>query len=322
MDEHFIRFDEYLNNYLYGDNGYYTSYETGKDYSTLVEVSQAFLEFLSAQVKQLIIKNNFHDSCIVDLGAGSGRLSASLASLNNYPVFAVEISESRRKSIKEKFSSLKNLNVVTSISEIENFSTAIIIAHEFFDALPVRIFKKEESKIRELYIHLRDLSLEYFKSDNIPKFVQKFASFVPEGTVFEYSDRYQETVKKIADFERAVVIIIDYGFTLSEIDRVKSGTLRGFSNNYLIEDIKTLISGSNKIDITHSVNFTILSWIFKSYGFEKKLFLSLGRFVIECLLKQREMMNSENMTELLKTLLPHRFGDSFYTAIYTKNAVI
>jgi SAM-dependent MidA family methyltransferase len=322
MRKNLIRFDEFLNDYLYGPDGYYTGYKTGTDYSTLVEVSPPFSKFIAAFTEKLILKNSLSNACIADLGAGSGRLSAAIASLNKYPVFAVEISEAKRKSIEENFNHLKNLRTASSLSAIENFPTAIIIAHEFFDALPVRVFRKHKSDLKELYFCLNERKSVYRNPEDIPEYARKFASLVPDGTVFEFSELYEETVKTIAAIERAVVIVIDYGFSLAEIERLRRGTLRGFSDNLLIDDIESLISGSIRMDITHSVNFTILNWIFESYRFEKSLSVSLGRFVAENLLEQRKIMSAEEERELLKALLPHRFGDSFHTVIYTKNAII
>jgi SAM-dependent MidA family methyltransferase len=320
----FLRFDRFLKNHLYGENGYYTSIqsEKGKDYLTAPQLSSAYRQFLALYLKKVastMLPAPHYN--LVDLGSGFGELASSLQSA--FPgenIIAVEISPFRRLEIRKKVKNRK-FRLIPTLNKLKlkNDHPVLIVANEFFDALPVRVFLKENG-IYELYLDLT--SKKYFfkkvKKNRLSETVRKWLHLLPEPAIFEFEPDLPKIAKKISSFKQAALIVLDYGFHIQEIERLKQGTLTGFSNNLFLEDVFQKLLDGMFFDVTHQVNFTFLEVELKKHGWERLFFESLARFVI----KNNDLLNffssESERKEILNLILPHRFGDSFKVAFYIK----
>lgn len=323
MPDKKIRFDVFLNRYLYGDEGYYSSLANMPlfDYKTAPQHSPAFCKFIALTVENFVKELSLSEFIVVDLGAGFGELSAAFA--EKFPdkeIYALEISKKRRQWIKEKYSYLKNLKAVGSLQKIKPKAFTFFTANEFFDSLPVRVFKKENDGFLELYHDQSSKNFVFLKArkNSLPAAVRHFKKDIPDGWIFEYESALSKFFQLLKNHKNALLLVIDYGFMLEEIERFPGGTIIGFKNHlYLNDPLKILLSGE-KVDLTHYVNFSWLIFEAEKAGFKTLLYSSYGKFVSNRLLKVASYLSKNELRENLLISMPHRFGDSFKVLLLKK----
>lgn len=291
------------------------------DYQTAPQLSPAYCRFLALFLKKLAAQE-FKDKnfIVIDLGSGFGELAmAMLQTFPGQPVVAVEISPYRRNAIAGS-KKADELRVVSAIHDLgPDSSSALIAANEFFDALPVRVFLKDNC-LKELYVDMQTKTCIFkpAKKENVPPAVLDWMEAIPPGTIFEFETALPEIAATLSKFQEAVLLVVDYGFKIHEIERFQQGTIVGFSKNRFVNNVLEKIANGECLDVTHQVNFTFLGEELKKSGWRELFFGSLARFVIEnsCLLE--EIPSAQEKKQLLKLILGHRFGDSFKAAVYIK----
>ncbi len=322
MQNNLIRFDSFLNLALYSRNGYYMKKEsTIEDFITLPEISHPFRKMIALYMKSEVENFNVSVPAIIELGSGSGLLSLEIArTLENVPVFAVEISEMRAFSA-DISTPLKNLHRVKEVDSIDKKYSVFCIANEFFDALPVRLFKKSKGKMFEAYLNRNQKNIVFTECKETPETVKSFLENIPDESLFEYSDAYRTAARKLSVFPCCRLTVIDYGFTINEIDRFPEGTIAGFKGHQFINDLEEIIKLSGEIDITHYVNFDFLIHDFASYGFRVENTLNLGLFIVEQTEKFKKDLLPEEIVSLFRAALPHRFGESFKVLVLSRSEI-
>lgn len=316
-----LRFDFFLKQFLYGPTGYYTgsSFKSGFDFVTAPQISSAFVKFVCAiafRYASELLKDT--DWSFVELGAGDGEVSSFFAATNpSRRVYAVEIAGKRRKRLLEMAKNLKNLVPTKSVEDLPGGLNAILFANEFFDALPVRVFKKTAGLPQELYF---DQTTNRFffgpVEDRIPEVVIKFLKDIPEGTVFEYESDLERIFQVFSNLGKTALFVIDYGFKIEEIERFRNGTLVGFFSHRFVNEPFEAFKLSSIFDVTHQVNFSFLSETARQHGFEETSYTSLGRFILENFNIVEADLSKEEKRELLRISLPHNFGDTFKAKVF------
>ena len=214
---------EYMSLVLYHPiYGYYSKKNilgSHGDFITAPEISQTFGELIASWIifnSKSLIKNDFN---YVELGPGKGTLSQDIfrtfkkldKKLYNKieKVFFLEKSNIFIKMLEEKFD---KAIIIKDITELEKKST-IVIANEFFDALPVNqyIYKNNAWYERKIVIKNNNLIFQLANKPTMKKL------FFPEKgldeAIFEYSEYSNYIVSKICKIIKkynGAFIIIDY----------------------------------------------------------------------------------------------------------------
>lgn len=317
MGRNLLRFDSFIEDYLYGKNGYYSksALKPGSDYITAPQVSEEYAKFISAFSSIKACELNFSRNWIfVDIGSGFGEIALSFSKM--FPqtsCIAVEASEVRRKIIEDKGKHLCNLKVVESLEEVPKDKEVFVVANEFFDALPVRVFKKKGERLYELFVDEKSKEPVFVvaNEEQIPEIVLKYSKVIPQGYLLEYEEKAANTIELLSRFEKIFLLLIDYGYRFEEIERFSSGTLVGFSSHRFLNNVLDRLQDNEKFDLTHQVNFSFLIEVAKKHGLKTVLYLSLGRFIINNAEILKGTLSKDELTNLYRLVLPHRFGDSF-----------
>ena len=268
--------DEFISNALYDKNhGYYSQkIPFGKygDFVTAPEISFLFSEMLALWVVNLwehLNKPKIFN--IVELGPGSGSMSSTLVNVfkkfpaffNSTNIFLYETSKNLQKLQKkklygEKIKWIKNFNNIKS-------GPVIFLGNEFFDAIPIKQYKKIDNRLYEKYVKLENnLTIKTFlkKTDSktikeLKKFnlfkKQSFIEFPKQG--LKELDLIIRTIKRL----NGGLLLIDYGF----LKQKSINTLQSVKNHKK----NILFNNIGNADITSLVNFNLL----KNYFKKKKL---------------------------------------------------
>ncbi len=246
-------FGYYSNNNPIGSQG---------DYITAPEISQMFGELIGLWLLQVWYDQNLPNKFnLVELGPGNGTLmkdilratsidprfekSAKISLIEKSKVLKIKQSE---KLISHKIFWSNSLN---SIEDLPLF----IIGNEFFDALPIKQFKKNNNKWLEKYIYINKKSkLDFlFKKNTKKTNTIDFPKNFKNGNIFEKSymslNYIKEVCKKIETFG-GVGLFIDYGHCGEPGDSLQSIFNHKFSNP---------LENLGKSDLSSNVNFKELS---------------------------------------------------------------
>tara|TARA_B100000780_G_scaffold185354_1_gene130162 strand:- start:7 stop:1071 length:1065 start_codon:yes stop_codon:yes gene_type:complete len=267
-----IPIDKFVANALYDKNyGYYSKkVPFGKhgDFITSPEISFLFSEILALWVIALwehLNKPKLFN--VVELGPGSGQMSSVLIRVfKKFPDFY----DSMNIFLYEKSKNLKQLQKKNLFGEkvkwINSFDyiksgPVIFLGNEFFDAIPIKQYKKFNNVLYEKFVRLeKNLEIKPFfkKADlksikKLKKFNliknQSFIEFPKQG--FKELDLITSTIKRL----NGGLLLIDYGF----LKQKSSNTLQSVKNHKKNMPFKNV----GNADITSLVNFNLLKTYFK-----------------------------------------------------------
>ena len=343
-----ILFSEFMKLSLYHpDYGYYTNksniFGDRGDFITSPITSSIFGECISNEFINII--KSLNKPSILELGGGDGSLAISIfkhlkknKSLpDNYVI--LEISENlinyQKERVKKEFPN--DYNIFKWITNLEDIKiNGLVIANEFFDALPTERFRINNSKLETLYIESNNESFNYIWDESSDDFANELSKAKNNHNI-DFSDGYiselnlnnSKWIKAIDKcIESGLLFIIDYGYASKEYflhDR-SDGTL------VCIHEHKSNFDPLSNIgnqDISSFVNFSHL----KNLSFNTDLtvsgFLSQSSFLIN--LNILEIHQSKNYgddealiesNKLKNILLPNTMGELFKVLVMQKNIEI
>lgn len=227
-----ISFYEYMKQCQeHTEYGYYTSKPSDEilgltgDFITSPEISSLFGEMIAFWVVSQWERLGKPDVVtILELGAGRGVLMrdilVTLSKLKSFTatcnVHLLEINASFRQEQAETLDGVSELHHHTSwdfLAEIQD--PILMIANEFFDALPVQQYLKKDNRWYEVYVGINDsneLQFEYVPYDRVPQNteVQPDAIAVLDH-IYDHIQTYC-----------GAALIIDYGFWDGDGDTVQA----------------------------------------------------------------------------------------------------
>lgn len=241
---------------------YYSSNEpfgVKGDFITAPEISQIFGELLGAWVVDLWMQAGKPAAFnLVELGPGRGTLAADMMRIiSRLPACAaavklhlVEISPTLREKQGEALKDYAPLwhGFITSVPA--GFS--LIVANEFFDALPIRQFVRSGGKWCERFVgydmHRKELffTLKPYDGGDIPE--------MPEGAIVERCEAAVDIVGHIAARLKqhgGAALAIDYGYLMPAM----KDTLQGYRKH----KFSHVLSHPGAQDITADVDFSALA---------------------------------------------------------------
>ena len=334
-----IPLDEFIANALYDKNhGYYSKkIPFGKhgDFVTAPEISFLFSEMLAVWVVSLwehLDKPKIFN--IVELGPGSGRMSLTLIEVfkkfpnffNSTNIFLYEKSKNLKKQQKKELFG-KKIKWINSFNNIKS-GPVIFLGNEFFDAIPIKQYKKVGNVLYEKYVKLENNSkIKIFLKKNDLKTLEKlkkfnlynnhsFIEFPKKG--FEELDVIVKTIKRL----NGGLLLIDYGFLKQKnINTLQS--VKNHKKNMLFDYI-------GNADITSLVNFDLLKNYFKRKKLNVNNIVTQEFFLKKMgILDRAEILSkkmnfqekSETYYRLQRLLNPKQMGELFKVifAFKTKN---
>ena len=307
--------DKFIDFSLYNKKfGYYMKKNPfGKkgDYITAPNISRLFTEMIAIWTisfwKSLGSPKKFN---LVELGAGNGEMLKTLIeSFMNFPVFLKScnfiIHEKSPLLIKEQKKKLKKEKILW-ISKIDKLKKipSIFIANEFFDALPIKQFRKKEDIWFERFVKFtnRDEASFFEKEADIKKVEKNIGFKISENQNFiEYSElcfNYLKKISKIIKKNDGGLLLIDYGY----IDGNMENTLHAVSNHKIANILKNI----GNSDITHNLNFKFFQNFIKQMGGLSVNLTTQEEFLIKLGIKERAEIISKNKDFLKKADIYYR----------------
>jgi len=293
-----VRFSRFMQEWLYGEGGYYTSFkEIGKggDFYTAVSASRLFGGSIANYIYKLLQNGKLGEGAtILEIGAHRGYLLADIVqflytfdpSLISKLRFAIlepfeALREEQRRYFFESFGEAVKLEHFKSLNEVAR-SEAFIVANEIFDAFACELFYKDQIGV------VRDFSIHFEPAD--PK-----TAAIAHRYGFEKGEvavGYEEFAKKLfASFKKARFVTFDYGDLVPRNDF----SIRVYTRHKVYPlfdkelDLKAAYKNS---DITYDVNFSHLIDAFKASGWEHEAFKT-----------QLVALVDFGITELLETIM-------------------
>ena len=298
-----IPLDKFIDLSLYNKKiGYYMKKNPfGKkgDFITAPNISRLFSEMIAIWIisfwKNLGSPRNFN---LIELGAGNGEMmKVLLESFQNFPSFLEscniiihEKSPILIKIQKEKLSKSKII-WVSQINKIKK-NPSIFIANEFFDAMPIRQFRKQRNIWYEKFVNFENYSKASFieKKTDIKKIEKRLNFKISQNQNFiEYSEFGFDYLKNISNMIKkntGGLLIIDYGY----LEKKMKNTLQAVSNH----KFANILDNIGGVDITHNINFELFKKFTQKLGGLDNNLNTQKNFLIKMGIKERAEILSRN----------------------------
>ena len=331
-----IPVDKFFKNVLYDNKfGYYASsmpFGNKGDFITSPKISDLFSEMIAIWIVASWEQFGKPKSLsIVELGPGDGSLTNTLIkSFKKFPelnsikkIFLYEESNFLKKIQKKKISS-EDVRWIDNLDEVTD-GPVIFFGNEFFDAIPIKQFKKikdfyyeknytlnKDNKIKEIFKKASETDTKLIKSFKTLKNL-KFVELPKSG--------FQELAKIIKKISKlnGCILMIDYGYLKPNNLNTLQSVFKHRKNN--------LFENLGKADITAHVNFALLNEFFLKNGLKIKNIITQKQFlenmgIIERAKILAKKMNFSEQTNLylrIKRLLSPRSMGSLFKVILAYN---
>tara|TARA_B110000211_G_scaffold232461_1_gene296276 strand:+ start:783 stop:1847 length:1065 start_codon:yes stop_codon:yes gene_type:complete len=321
--------DKFFQSVLYDQKfGYYaTKQPFGEkgDFITAPKISILFSEIIAVWIistwEFFGKPKNFN---IIELGPGDGSLSKTLIEVfRRFPKF----NSAKKIYLYETSNLLKNLqkkNIQKNqVKWIKNFKDindgpVIFFGNEFFDAIPIKQFKRENGHLFEKYFTLdkNNQILEIYKKASKKDITHinsykslknlKFIEFPKYGLL-----ELKKIIKKILK-SKGCLLMIDYGYLKPGNQNTLQSVIR-HKKNYLLNNL-------GNADITSHVNFKLLIEFFLKSNLKVKKIMTQEKFLknmgiikrAETISKKMRFRDQSNMYLRIKRLLsPKLMGELF-----------
>ena len=298
-----IPLDKFIDLSLYNKKiGYYMKKNPfGKkgDFITAPNISRLFSEMIAIWIisfwKNLGSPRNFN---LIELGAGNGEMmKVLLESFQNFPSFLEssniiihEKSPILIRMQKEKLSKSKII-WVSQINKI-NKNPSIFIANEFFDAMPIKQFRKQRNIWYEKFVNFENYSKASFieKKTDIKKIEKRLNFKISQNQNFiEYSEfgfNYLKNISNMIKKNTGGLLIIDYGY----LEKKMKNTLQAVSNH----KFANILDNIGGVDITHNINFELFKKFTQKLGGLDNNLNTQKNFLIKMGIKERAEILSRN----------------------------
>lgn len=319
-------FAQYMESWLYGDEGYYKTYKEigrGGDFYTAVSASPFFgASIANLLYRQIQSNQSPRDTWLIEIGAHQGHLLCDMvqwlyscdSTLVSSMTFAIverhpELQQVQKEYIHGRFGDEVEVKIFDDITQLQ-VSDAFVVSNEIFDAFPCNLYKdKQIATVEEHTIAWEDA----------PTNILDFASSHNLRTG-EIATGYEEFAKKLSqNIGNLDFVTFDYGEQYVRND-FSIRVYREHETLPLFDEELVLSDSYQKDDITYDVNFAHAIEAFEDAGFElidyETQARALVRFGIIEILEQFAHSTTQEKylkySEGIKTLIaPTVMGDRF-----------
>lgn len=298
----FLPFERWMHEALYAPGlGYYTAGSTkfggntlSGDFTTAPELSPLFGQTLARQVVQIL--RQCGSVCVLEFGAGSGALAASLIPalrlLGVEPTYQIlELSPDLQQRQQTR---LAPLNAhIQWLDQLPEQFVGCVLANEVLDAMPASLFHIDED------LHIMELGVQAASPDIVAGLPAPFvlaARPAPEHIEQLVRERvpqlpaYQSELNLNAEawirsmgqwMQKGAAILIDYGFPQREYyhEQRREGTLMCHFRHFAHAQ-PLVLAGMQ--DITTHVDFTAMADAALECGLDVLGYTSQARFLMNC----------------------------------------
>ncbi|MDC0875852.1 SAM-dependent methyltransferase [Candidatus Pelagibacter sp.] len=310
-----LSLDKFIEWALYDKNsGYYMKKNPfGKegDFITAPNITRLFSEIIAIWIitfwKSLDSPKKFN---LIELGAGNGEMMRVITeTLKNFPecfgACSFMIHEKSNFLIKQQKKNLNSEKVlwIKDIKKI-NSNPTLYLANEFFDAIPIKQFFKQEDDWFERFVEIKNKKKAEFKKQKIDiKKLEKILKFEisKNQNVIEYSPetfKYLKDICKIIKKNKGGILIIDYGYLNPKMQE----TLQAIKNH----KYSNILENIGDSDITYNINFNILKNFINQFHDLNSITTTQKKFLTSMGLLQRAEIVSKNIPFSEKTDLFYR----------------
>ncbi len=319
-------FSQYMNAWLYGDEGYYKSFKTigkGGDFYTAVSTSSFFGASIANHFYMLLKeKKADKNGWLIEIGAHQGYLICDMIqwlytcdpTLVQTLKFGIverqpEVRQAQLAYIKERFGDDIQITHFNDIEEVE-VDYAFVVANEIFDAFPCDLLKDEKIAL------VKDDNIEWEEASD-DTLVWAKRHHLTQG---EIAVGYESFAKHMASgIQKCDFVTFDYGEKYVRND-FSIRVYRKHEVFPLFDEALNLSDAFQKDDITYDVNFAHVSEAFKEAGFSEEAYETQARALIrfglidilEQFSKQTTPARYASEADKIKTLIaPTMMGDRF-----------
>ncbi len=260
------------------------------DFITAPEISQLFGEIIGIWCANYWQTENKPNKIkLIELGPGKGTLMSDILRATKYiegfhdtvEICLVEINPLLKEAQKQKIKH-KKISWFEHFDQIPQNCFSIIIANEFFDALPIEQYIKRDEI---WYMNMVDTEgdpehlciTKHIVKDNIREFLTAKYPNAPEGSIVEINDESTILIKSISKSIQkhgGATLVIDYGY-IESTNRNFISTLQSVKDH----KFNPLFNDIGNADITAHVNFSTLVEIAAFYGAYAYGPISQGQFL-------------------------------------------
>lgn len=317
------------------EHGYYIKrdpFGVRGDFITAPEISQIFGEMIGLWCAQIWAQMGGGPISIVELGPGRGTLMADLlratkSAANFHESITIHMVETSPTLAHAQYMKLRDdhprIEWLDSIEELPKTRT-LLIANEFFDALPIKQYVMTAEGMRERRVtwDAEKNAFDFVLSDP-GLMLAKSGTSIPAGTVMEHSPASRSAMRQLAQHIKAhggAGIIIDYGY----LGEAHHDTLQALKNHLF----QPVLVEPGEADITAHVDFTSLMEIARDAGNMLAPLANQGEFLIrmgaqlrlEMLMRAATGPQRQNLiTGLERLISPQAMGELFKVMAFTSD---
>lgn len=210
---------------LHPQYGYYATRDplgAAGDFTTAPEISQMFGELIGAWAAQVWAEQGHPNRFVLaELGPGRGTLMqdalrAVAAADGCHAAAEVWLVESSPVLRRIQAATLAGLDIRwTDRADALPQAPLIVLANEFFDALPVRQYRRVDALWRERLVGLADAGLSFTWTDPRPDAaLDTLFGSVPDGTIVEHAEVAEAVTADLAariEAHGGAMLVLDYG---------------------------------------------------------------------------------------------------------------
>jgi SAM-dependent MidA family methyltransferase len=315
-------FADYMEQALYGSDGYYSSgtAKSGKtgDYFTAPDVGPIFGRLLAEIFRSWKDKLRVDPFTLIEAGAGEGRLTRDILTVQRFPFVAIERSVSRLNRLKELQKDFPQLDVCPDFEELAKHPReGVLFGNELIDAFPVHRVRMKNRRLEEAYMIGSAISWAPPSTTRLQSYFDRLGITLPEEYETEVNLAMSDWLREAARaFRKGLVVLIDYGRPAWEYyapERTR-GTLRAFSKHKVSANF---LGPDGKVDLTADVDFTSLALDARETGLVPLAFMEMGSFLMMGI---QGIAGTRPAPPGLKYLLhPEGLGTAFHVLILGKN---
>ncbi|MFM9890452.1 MAG: class I SAM-dependent methyltransferase [Rickettsiales bacterium] len=320
------------------DHGYYMTrdpFGSRGDFITSPEISQIFGEMIGLWCVQAWQAMGGGPVSLVELGPGRGTLMADLLRATRgmgdfHNSITIHMVETSPRLAHAQYLRLRDMHPrIEWLDAMEELpaNRLLLIANEFFDALPIKQFVMSAEGMRERRVdwNAETESFTFVLSEPGLALAKSGTAIVP-GTVMEHSPASRGAMRHIAQQvtqHGGAALIIDYGY----LGDAHHDTLQAVKSHVF----HPVLSSPGEADITAHVDFETLRAIATDAGAHVQGPVNQGEFLIrlgaqlrlEMLLKQAAIEQREPLISGLQRLIsPQAMGELFKVMAVTADARI
>ncbi len=254
---------------------------SGGDFTTAPEISQMFGELIGAWCADLWHRMGQPDPfCLAELGPGRGTLMADvMRAASVLPAFSkaaevhlVEISPSLRQKQKEKVPNAQWHDDISTLPDLP----MIVLANEFFDALPIQQFRRAENGWSPIMVDQCDGALCFVDGAPIAEadLPQQALPLAQIGEIIETCAAANQVMTDLAKQlakRGGAALIIDYGYRQA----AAGDSFQALQQHQFVDPL----DAPGEADLTAHVNFEQLQKIAQECGLTSPPICQQGGFL-------------------------------------------